>query len=160
MLGCSGMGWRTNSPAAADDPARLEYAGDLRYAWPGTGCLGLPAMLFSRSIDHRSCTGFRLKSVHLNTPAGVPTSVSMDRISNPRYTPESHWSSDFTGFSFVFGILNSITSPNSVIWALLLLPLIISRDVLPDGRTLYLVIKTAACRTIHGTTGCRSRTLC
>ena len=72
---------------------------------------------------------------------------------NPTHVPCSHLSSKSPSFFSVLGILNSTVSPNGTSLLLLRRPFINWYDVLPFSRTLNLVIRCAACRTIHGTMG-------
>ena len=105
------------------------------------------------SNDHLSLSGFLTMSVTRKTPTGVPIKLSVDRMSKPKYNPVSHWSSNLPGFSFVLGILKQTFSPNSAMVEWLCLPFIIVMEVWPFSRTRHLVMRHAAWRTIHGTTG-------
>ena len=139
------------SSSGAVDECLREYAGMRLPIWPGTGCLGLPAKSRTRSIDHRSPSGFRITCATRNTPELVPTRCSAVRISNPSHIPSLQTSSYLPGMCCVFGILKWTTSANSASFAIGCLPLIRCMAVRPSGRTRHLEIRHAACRIIQPT---------
>ena len=134
-------------------PYFLENAGDLLYACPGTGCLGLPRISLTRSLDHRLSIGFRRMVDALKTPFFMPIKFSPERMSHPSHTPSSQTSSNLPGIELVFGILKCTISPNSASLAFDLRPFMVWKDVRPLGRIRHLVMRQAAWRTIHGTAG-------
>ena len=131
---------------------RREYAGILRPACPGTGCLGLPIRSRTLAADHRSSIGFLMTDDTRNTPTLVPTKCSAVRISNPNHSPSLHWSSYFPGMDWVLGILKCTVSPNSAIFAVGFRPRIFCKAVFPSFLTRHLDIRHPACLTIHSTT--------
>ena len=139
------------SSSGAVDGCLREYAGVLRPACPGTGCLGLPARSRTLSIDQRSFSGFRITCATRKTPELVPIRCSAVRISNPNQIPSLQTSSYLPGMCCVLGILKWTTSANSANLAMGCLPRIFCMAVRPSGRTRHLDIRHAACLIIHPT---------